>query len=324
MSVSCNPTTQYYWAVVPKNDIGSATGCDTWTFTTGAAEYLMSNGTVTTCDGLFYDSGGATGTYQNNENYVMTFMPVEAGKIIKAVFDNGAIIESTYDKLYAYNGTTTSATQFAGSPWSNSTGVNIGTLLASNPDGAITFKFTSDGSVTKAGWSAVISCENGNSTYTITFNVTDGTNAIQGAAVTFNSTTINTDASGNAVFEDVPEANGMAYTVSKNGLNTATGTVDVNANKTVTVIMSANSINELVNNIKIVPNPSNGIFTIDFGALNTTETTVKIMSVSGQTVYESNRSANVHEIDLSRHAKGIYFVKINSGEFVYNTKLMIK
>jgi hypothetical protein len=89
----------------------------------------------------------------------MTFMPGEAGKIIKAVFDNGAIIEGTYDFLYAYNGNTTSATQFAGSPWSNSTGVNIGTLVASNPDGAITFKFTSDYSVAKAGWRAVISCE---------------------------------------------------------------------------------------------------------------------------------------------------------------------
>ncbi|MBK6964735.1 MAG: hypothetical protein IPH20_12535 [Bacteroidales bacterium] len=41
--------------------------------------FNMSNGTVTTCTGFFYDSGGASGTYQNGENFTMTFYPAAAG-----------------------------------------------------------------------------------------------------------------------------------------------------------------------------------------------------------------------------------------------------
>ena len=35
--------------------------------------YNMSNGTINTCAGTFYDSGGAGGNYANNSNIVQTF-----------------------------------------------------------------------------------------------------------------------------------------------------------------------------------------------------------------------------------------------------------
>ncbi len=46
----------------------------------------MSNQTVTICNGIFYDSGGDTGNYSNNEDYLMTFKPETAGANIIVQF----------------------------------------------------------------------------------------------------------------------------------------------------------------------------------------------------------------------------------------------
>ncbi len=119
--------------------------------------FNMSNGTVTTCTGFFYDSGGASGTYQNGENFTMTFYPAAAGSMVRMIFNSFAT-ESNYDYLRIYNGTSTSATLIG--TYNGTTGP--GTVTAANASGALTFNFTSDGSVTPAGWEAAISCYNTN------------------------------------------------------------------------------------------------------------------------------------------------------------------
>ena len=118
-----------------------------------AASYNMSNATVTTCDALFYDAGGANGNYGNNLNYTMTFYPETEGAKVSVSFSEFNI-ESNYDYLYVYDGTSTSATQLGSYTGSN----NPGTLTATNDAGALTFKFTSDRSVNNSGWVATISC----------------------------------------------------------------------------------------------------------------------------------------------------------------------
>ncbi|GAB1419790.1 hypothetical protein MASR2M12_25550 [Bacteroidales bacterium] len=143
--------TTYYWKVVPKNAIGPAVGCPVWSFTTGGPEYLMSNNTVTASSGMFYDSGGANGNYQNSENLTMTFVPSVAGAPLKFTFSTFDV-ENSYDKLYIYNGPDVNSPAFPGSPFTGTT--SPGTILSSHASGAITFKFTSDVSVNKAGWAA--------------------------------------------------------------------------------------------------------------------------------------------------------------------------
>jgi len=144
------------------NGIGSSTPMLKTDYISVVGVYLMSNSTITTCSGVFYDTGGADGQYSSNENLTMTFMPGEAGKMISFTFEDGAVIEGSdsnpWDKLSVYDGTDATATEFTGSPFSNSAGINIGTLTATNPAGAITFVFESDGSVVKDGWAATISC----------------------------------------------------------------------------------------------------------------------------------------------------------------------
>jgi len=115
--------------------------------------FNMTNGSVTTCVGSFYDSGGPSGNYLNNENYTFTFYPGTSGAMIRAVF-SAFNLESGYDFLKVYNGVNTSAPligTFSGT-------VNPGTFTAANGSGALTFKFTSDVSGTPSGWAAAISC----------------------------------------------------------------------------------------------------------------------------------------------------------------------
>lgn len=118
-----------------------------------AESYNMSNTTVTTCNALFYDSGGANGQYSNNLNYTMTFYPGTEGAAVSVNFTQFNT-ESGYDYLYIYNGTSTSATQIGQYDGSTSPG----TVTATNTEGALTFKFISDQGVTADGWVATVSC----------------------------------------------------------------------------------------------------------------------------------------------------------------------
>lgn len=115
--------------------------------------YNMSTTTVTTCTGYFYDSGGPTAAYQNNENYTMTFLPATPGSAIRVTFEEFST-ESGYDYLYIYNGINTSAPLIGTYQGTTSPG----TVTATNSQGALTFRFTSDASVTPDGWAATVSC----------------------------------------------------------------------------------------------------------------------------------------------------------------------
>ena len=115
--------------------------------------FNMANGTITTCSGDFYDSGGPSADYQDNESFTETFYPTTAGSMVRFAFSSFST-ESGYDFLKIYNGVNASAPLIG--TYAGTTGP--GTVTASNPSGALTFVFTSDGSVTEPGWAASISC----------------------------------------------------------------------------------------------------------------------------------------------------------------------
>ncbi|MBK8365753.1 MAG: gliding motility-associated C-terminal domain-containing protein [Bacteroidetes bacterium] len=111
----------------------------------------MSNSSVTTCGGSFYDSGGSGGDYSNNENYTMTFCSANSGQCVRLTFTS-FFTEAGFDTLFLYNGPTT------GSPligfYTGATGPSI---ITANT-GCLTVRFTSDGSFTESGWEATVSC----------------------------------------------------------------------------------------------------------------------------------------------------------------------
>ncbi len=118
-------------------------------------EFNMTSGNITTCTGYFYDSGGPSATYANSENLTMTIYPAGTGNLIRLAF-SAFNTESGYDYLRIYNGTSTSSPLMG--TWNGTSGP--GTVTANNSSGALTINFTSDGSVTRDGWAASISCYN--------------------------------------------------------------------------------------------------------------------------------------------------------------------
>ncbi|NCD43009.1 MAG: PKD domain-containing protein, partial [Bacteroidia bacterium] len=121
-------------------------------------EYLMATQTITTCGGIFYDSGGSNSNYSDNEDLTMIFYPGEENFVIQCSFLSFDVEEDAnceYDYLRIYNGDNTSAPLINTFCGNSSPGV----ITADNVSGALTFQFHSDYSVNKAGWIAEIECK---------------------------------------------------------------------------------------------------------------------------------------------------------------------
>lgn len=119
--------------------------------------FNMQNGTITTCSGNFYDSGGPSGSYGNYESSTLTFYPSSANAYLEftfTLFDVEYHSSCSYDWLKIYDGVNTSAPLIGTYCGTNSPG----TVEATNASGALTFQFYSDYSVTGAGWAASIDC----------------------------------------------------------------------------------------------------------------------------------------------------------------------
>ena len=322
-TVTVDPNTTYFWAVIPINDIGPATNCDAWEFTTSDPVYIMTNGTATTCAGVFYDDGGADGEYSNNANIIMTFYPETSGTMLNFVFSEFSVEDMSsggcYDQLNVYNGTSTSADLIGEYCDDNP----LDEVIASNNDGALTFEFISDGSVTQDGWTAVISCVTVN-TYTITFRVTDGINPIEEAAVDFNGSVINTDVTGLAIFEEQTQATDVAYTISKDSYSDVVGTVDIDDNKTVDIVMNLIAvIGNLKHNISIYPNPTTNILNIEIPNISETAN-VTVTDIAGRILYKAAINKQITTVDFSNRAKGIYILKLTIGSEIFNKKIVVE
>ena len=153
-----NPTATTTYTVTVTDGAGCASSLSSMTvYRSGAnTPYLMSGGTTyTTSAGKFYDSGGSSGSYTYNENKTTTFYPCNSCEKLKFTFtsfDTEDGLFGCYDELKIYNGPSTA---------SPLVGTYCGTSLppavtSTHSTGALTFVFTSDGSVTYSGWAADI------------------------------------------------------------------------------------------------------------------------------------------------------------------------
>ncbi len=152
--------------------INSSTGSLTFKFTSDAStvssgwaatvtcavcpvgSIIMSNApyTIASCpfSASFYDSGGSGANYADNESFTKT-INAPAGSCLSVAFTSFST-EATYDFLYIYDGPTTGSTLIG----TYNGGTSPGTVLSST--GSLTFKFTSDVSTNKSGWSATVTC----------------------------------------------------------------------------------------------------------------------------------------------------------------------
>ena len=159
-STEQNPTNITYNEVGDFNVTLTVTNADGQTESITKSDYIhvresynMQNGTVTTCNALFYDDNGPDSNYGNNKDYTMTFKPGNDNAKLQVNFSEFGT-ESGWDFLYIYDGSSTSATQI-GKYTGND---NPGTITATNAEGSLTFRFTSDQNTTSSGWVATLTC----------------------------------------------------------------------------------------------------------------------------------------------------------------------
>ena len=284
----------------------------------------MQNGTVSTCDAMFYDDGGPNGNYGNNKNLTMTFLPSTQGGIIEVEFQSFEL-ENNWDFLYIYDGTNTSATQIGTYTGSN----GPGTVTATNQAGALTFKFTSDSGVTKAGWEAHVSCLG--VSYPLEVNAYAEHSTIY-VGETNNLYAIATGGSGTYFYEWTPATN-LNDTLSPNPVFTATEIGEFTYTVTVSdgqdavsatvsfVVIDEDNVAEInANNVMLYPNPASSSVNIE-GIKGFTNLNVMVLNLQGQTVKEV---ANTLEINLSDVESGVYFVKIDCDGQQYLKKIVVK
>ncbi|MNU70784.1 PKD domain protein [compost metagenome] len=115
--------------------------------------YMPSSGNVSACSGTFYDSGGPL-DYDDLETRVFTICPSTAGAKLKLIFS--AFQTEGTDLLQIFDGNSTAAPSLG--TYSGNTGPGTVQATSGNASGCLTFRFTSDGSITYPGWVAAISC----------------------------------------------------------------------------------------------------------------------------------------------------------------------
>jgi hypothetical protein len=131
--------------------------------------------TITTsldyCGGdLFLDTGGASGMYSNNENITYNICPDNAGDTVYVNFTmnqmevsfngcfDGLTIHDGPDATFPTINTPSGSTEWCWDGTSGTGDLTLETLIGSSASGCLTFVWSSDGSATRDGWSANVTC----------------------------------------------------------------------------------------------------------------------------------------------------------------------
>lgn len=150
-----------------------------------AVNLCPSGGFSTADSGIIYDSGGASGTYSNNDDCRFLIQPSSSPAEITLTFSEFDL-QNGYDELFIDNGTFTTI----GSVSANYTGSSIPNSFTSTT-GSIYLRFISDGSVTRPGfkvsWTSVtpepelIASFNFDDDWVINNSLTDQTGSYNGS-----------------------------------------------------------------------------------------------------------------------------------------------
>lgn len=118
--------------------------------------FNIDNENVTTCDALFFDTGGENVDYSDNEEFTMTFFPDTSNSLIKMEFIEFNVenhLNCDFDYMEIFDGTDINAPYLG--KWCSTN--SPGTVIAGNEEGALTVYFYSNSSVVKPGWKALVS-----------------------------------------------------------------------------------------------------------------------------------------------------------------------
>lgn len=76
--------------------------------------------------------------------------------------------------------------------------------------------------------------------------------------------------------------------------------------------VSVAEVPQALDNVKIYPNPTKNLLTIDMGNTSFKNTHLQVTDLLGKTLYQQNITATKTSLSLANYSRGIYLVKINS------------
>lgn len=131
-------------------------------------------------------------------------------------------------------------------------------------------------------------------------------------------------ASGNTLMRIVNKETDFANTIDSCGTYSFGETEDYLVNIPSLVGIEEN---DMLNTISVYPNPTSGLFNISASNANFTHLTISVLDIQGKEVYntsDKNNSNNYNkEINLNGLAKGIYYIKLNTGNAVKVQKVVL-
>ena len=277
----------------------------------------MQNGTVTTCNAMFYDNGGPGANYGDRKDYTMTFLPGNDNAVLQANFMEFST-EEGYDFLYIYDGTSTNATQIGRYSGSQ----NPGIVTATNAQGALTFRFESDWNTNSSGWAASMTCV---FNAPLEVEVSAEPESINEGERT-QLMAVATGGSGEYTYSWEPAesldnaniANPIAtpelpttYVVTvSDGISTVEAEIFINI---IDLSVDENSMR----NIMVYPNPAKSVLNIE-GKCD-----YRLMNCLGQTMLEGACESEV-QIDLNGFSEGVYFLNLSDGSDSRTQKIIIQ
>jgi|SaaInlStandDraft_4_1057021.scaffolds.fasta_scaffold05473_4 hypothetical protein len=90
-------------------------------------------------------------------------------------------------------------------------------------------------------------------------------------------------------------------------------------------IVNINEPNQMIEKVKIYPNPTNSIINIDFpSGYKYKNTTIELISINGKTVLRSKLMSLSTRVDIKELNKGLYLVKIQNDNTIITKKIIIQ
>lgn len=128
----------------------------------------------------------------------------------------------------------------------------------------------------------------------------------------------------------IPDANNLVYTALENGFYSVTITQNGCTATSLPFAMLSVALDELSpeEDLQIVPNPSNGLFTLLLHPTEEVSYNIEIRNMSGQLIETrelKNVAGDLHQtFDLQHQSKGMYFLQISNGTKTNTYKLSVQ
>lgn len=159
-------------------------------------------------------------------------------------------------------------------------------------------------------------------TYTVNFQVFDGSTPVAAAIISIDNSTQTTNSNGEAVFTEMTDGT-YDYTITASGYMVYEGQLEVNGSdmlEDVNLLIDQVHNYEL-NSIKIYPNPSSGFLNIQ--AEDEIEI-IEVYDLAGKLMKTQNVRENNCQIDISDLDKGIYLIQIETSAGLFNNKIILE